>query len=206
MDLTMSVRKIGAFFLACALTNPCFSQGSVALEKQPWPEMKQCEVCVPIQFGRLDMLLPLGGIGKILVINSESSALHIIPKTGDPTKSVLFLTPEPKDLLKRYQKAGLLQGLGINNNERLFDALGNPAAPNATLSIIRNIHHIDEASRYTKTSKGALHVYWIQSSAPGSDYVYFVIDGDETIYLLAGDVTRIFYEAVLSNLRVVDMP
>ncbi len=55
---------------------------------------------------------------------------------------------------------------------------------------------------------GRRHVYWIQSALPNSQSVYFVVDseGEKTVYLLAGNVTQEFYEAVLSNLRVTKVP
>jgi hypothetical protein len=39
-----------------------------------------------------------------------------------------------------------------------------------------------------------------------SQNVYFVIDGEEIVYKLTGGVTQKFYEDVLSNLRIVDVP
>ena len=207
MGLKHATTWVFCLFFAGTLSTPCFSaKGGVALEKQQWPDVKHCEVCVQVQFGELEMHLPLSEIGKILVINSDSSALHILPKTNDPLTGVLFLTIEPEMLIKMYRKAGLLRGQNITTNEQFFDALGKPPAGKTSISKVRRIEHIDIADRYTKSSKGSLHVYWIQSSHSNSHRVYFVIDGQETVYLLAGSVTPRLYEAVLSNIRVAKVP
>jgi hypothetical protein len=196
---------LGLFF-ASALFNACLPKNGIELEKQPWPAAKNCETCVPVQFGKLEMRLPIAEIGKILVHGSDASALHILPKTNNPREGVVFLTVKPENLLGKYQKLGFLQGRNITTNEQLFDALGKPPVGKTPFIQMRRIEHIDTAQRYLKTSKDALHVYWIQASPPDSQYVYFVIDGQETVYFLTGNVTQEFYEAVLSNLRVVDVP
>jgi hypothetical protein len=189
------------------LTNPCFSQSVVTLEIQPWPVSKKCEICVPVQFGKLEMHLPLSEIERILVIGRGDSIMHIIPKMNSPKVGFHFISVSPDKLIGLYKKSGLLQGLDVKTNEQLFDILGKLPGKNKSLATMRRLKDIDTAKRYIKTSKDSVHVYWIQSPLPeGSQRIYFVIDGEETVYLLAGDVTQKFYEAVLSNLRIVDIP
>lgn len=190
-----------------ACMSPCFSESDVQLEIQSWPVAKKCDVCVPVQFGKLEMHLPLSDIERILVIGSGDSVMHIMPNTNAPKKSILFMSVGPEKLIGTYKKAGLLQGLGVKTNEQFFDMLGKSAGKNNSIATMRRVEHIDTASRYIKTSKDSVRVYWIQSPLPkGSQRIYFVIDGEETVYLLAGDVTQKFYEAVLSNLRIVNIP
>lgn len=203
MDLK---RLIGVTFALLVSGGQCLA-GPVTMETQPWPTQRACKICVPVQFGKLDMRLPLASIGKILVINSVDSALHILPSSGAPKESVLFLTVAPDRLLKHYEDMGLLSGMGITTSEQLLDAIGRDPSESKQIATLRKIEGIDAAARYIKTSKGAIHAYWIQSKLPlGSQKVYFVIDGEDDVYLLAGDVTRQFYEAVLANLRAVDVP
>jgi hypothetical protein len=153
------------------------------------------------------MHLPLQEIERILVIGGGDSVLHILPKTNTPKKSVLFMSVGPDKLIESYKKSGLLQGLGVKTNEQFFDIIGKLPGKNKSIAAIRRVEHIDTAKRYIKTSRDSVHVYWIHSPLPkGSQRIYFVIDGEETVYLLAGDVTQKFYEAVLSNLRIVDIP
>jgi hypothetical protein len=191
----------------CVLMNACFSQAGVTLEIQPWPAPKECKTCVPLQFGRLEMHLPLQELERILIIEGGGAILHVMPKTNSPKVGFQFLRLKPDKLIGSYKKSGLLQGLDIKTNEELFDTLGMLPGKNKSLKMLRHIENIDTAEQYTKTSKNSVHVYWIRSPLPkGSQRIYFVIDGEETVYLLAGDVTQKFYEAVLSNLRIVDIP
>ena len=206
MGLKKSVAWVFGLLLVYASLTPCSAENDVVLEQVQWPDKMKCDVCVAVQFGKLEMLLPLSEVGKLLVINSDSSALHVLPKTNNPQEGALFLSVGPEKLMKRYRDSGLLRGLGIKTNEQLFDALGKTPTGNKSISTIRRIEHIDKADRYLKTSKESLHVYWIKSSPPNSQGVYFVIDGQETVYLLAGNVTQRLYDAVLSNIRVVNVP
>lgn len=207
MDLNRIIARVLGLLLASALFNQCLAENSVTLERQAWPAARQCDGCVPVQFGKLDMRLPLTEIGKILVINSQASALSILPRSGAAKELVMFLSVEPDMLLKRYEELGLLRGLGVTTNEQLFDAIGKLPGENESLAILRKINGIAVASRYIKMSKGPVHVYWIQSPLPGnSQDVYFVIDGEETVYQLAGNVYEQFLDAVLSNLQITEAP
>ncbi len=206
MGLRCLMIWIFGLFFASALFNPCLSENNVTLEKQPWPSSKNCELCVPVQFGRLEMRLPLANIGKILVHGSDDSALHILPENNDPLEGVVFLTVKSESLIERYHRLGFFRGQEITTNEQFFDALGRLPIGKTPFLLIRRIEHVDKANRYIKTSKSPLHVYWIQSRPPNSQYVYFVIDGEEIVYLLTGNVTQEFFEALLSNLRVEDVP
>lgn len=153
------------------------------------------------------MRLPIEEIGKILVTGSGDSTLHILPKAGNAKKSMVFLPVPPDRLINAYRKAGLLRELDITTNEQLFDALGQLPGEATSLAKIRRIEGIETAARYVKTSKGPVHVYWIQSPDDGgSQRVYFVIDGDDAAYMLAGDVTPGFFEAALANLRIANLP
>jgi hypothetical protein len=206
MGVNRSILAVLVPLLALVSLNQCFA-GDVTLEKRPWPAGHKCKPCVPVQFGKLDMRLPLDQIGKILASGGPDGALHILPKSAAPKESVLFITFPPERLLKDYQQSGRLQGLNITSNEQLFDTLGSAPGDNEGLSRLRKIEGIDTATRYTKTSKGPLHVYWIQSPLPGgSQKVYFVLDGEEDVYMLSGNLTRKFYDSVLANLRVTDVP
>lgn len=202
----MGLRQLLVSIAATLATSQCLA-GSPVLEQQAWPAARTCKVCVPLQFGELDMRLPLADIGKILVISSEFSGLTIIPKSGDASQSVEFLTVPPERLLKHYEAKGLLKGLTVKTNEQLFDAMGQLPGDNRSLTLLRKIEGIDVAAQYTKTTQGPLHVYWIRSPLPGgSQRIYFIIDGDDIVYLLAGNVTHELYEEVLANLKVTKVP
>jgi hypothetical protein len=207
MGVSRQVHAVLLRLLTLVFVSPCFAANSITLEQQDWPAAQDCELCVPNQFGKLYMRLPLAQVGRIVISGGTDGALHILPKSGQPKVSVLFITVPPERLLKDYQQSGRLQGLNIASNEQLFDALGTSPGSNEALSRLRKIEGIDTATRYTKTSKGPLHVYWIHSALPGgSQKVYFVIDGEDEVYMLAGDVTQEFFDAALTNLKIQDVP
>lgn len=193
--------------LACALANQCLAGGAVELEREAWPAKRKCEECVIVQFGKLEMQLPRTLVGKILVTGTGDYGLHILPRAGASKDSVVFLAVPADKLMQRYEQIGLLRGLDITTNEQLFDALGRLPHDNKALATLRRIEGIDRASRYIKASRDTVHAYWVLSpSSGGSQHVHFVIDGEELVYTLAGNVTRELYEAVLSNLDIAELP
>jgi hypothetical protein len=146
---------------------PCFSKNEIQLEVQSWPDSKKYEVCVPLQFGKLEMQLPISYIKKILVIGIDEPVLAVIPKEAEPNVNLLFLIMRPERLIGIFKSAGLLKGLNIETNEQFFDALGKLPVQNKSITTMRQIMDIKTAKQYTKTSKGTVHVYWIRSPHPG---------------------------------------
>ncbi len=200
-----------AIFLAGFLVGFAFNQFAIAaqvkLEKIDWPKPKSCLHCITLQFMKLEMKLPIDKIGKILVIGGGDSGLHIIPRPIQPKKSVLFLAIPPEKLLGVFQANGLLRGLHIKTNEQLFDTIGKVPNGNKPLEILRKIKGSDVAERYTKASKNSVHAYRIKSPlTDGFQNIYFVFDREDVVYVLSGDVTQDFYEEVLANIRVSDVP
>lgn len=190
--------------LVLAFTSVSLVQGA-DLEKRQWPKQTQCKTCVPLQFGRLSMRLPLDRLHKILVINSEDSALHILLAASPAKKSVVFLASSFDSWLSR-EPADATSAPERLSMEQLFDAIGSGSARGRIAAIRRNAG-IESASRYIKRSKGGIHAYWVQSALPlGSQTVYLVIDGDATLYSLNGDITQRFLDTVLANLQAVDVP
>lgn len=190
--------------LLVALAGGSAVQGA-GLETQPWPRQTQCKTCVSVQFGRLAMRLPLGSLHKILVINSEDSALHILLAPPPAKKSVVFLASSFDSWLSSAP-ADSTPAQERLSHEQLFDAIGSRSARGRIAAIRRNAG-IETASRYIKRSRGGVHAYWVQSGLPlGSQTVYFVIDGDATLYSLNGDITQRFFDIVLANLQAVDVP
>jgi hypothetical protein len=201
-----------ALLLAGTLAFPCAAESDVVLEQVPWPPAKVCDACVAVQYGKLDMRLPLADIGKILVFGNGLSDLTIIlPDQAVPPKSVLFLALGPEKLLEKYRKLGFLRGKRITTNEQFFEYLGSRPEARANpkkrdLRTLRSLWQLHVADRYTKASKESLHVYWIHSSRFNMQYLYFVTEGEKTVYEVSGEVSQQLYEIILSNLRVVDRP
>jgi hypothetical protein len=185
----------------------------VTLEVEPWPAARDCDTCVPIQFGTLELRLPLDDVGKLLVLSAGlHPALHILPKSGEVTEGLMLLVLPPDKVIKQQGVTGELKKLGITTNEQFFDRLGKTPNGNKTLSILRRAYDIEAASRYTKASKDGLHAYWVQPSGPigkGTyieNAVYFVVEGSDTAYLLSGVITQAVYETLLANARVTKIP
>lgn len=206
MGVMRRVTWVFGIFLSIALFNPCFAENGVSLVEKPWPDIGSCQDCICVQFGRLEMRIPLSVAGKVLVTDHGDSVLHIFQE-NDGKKAVHFLSVSRDRLMGMYESAGLLKGLDIGSNEDLFDALGRLSAGNEALAAMRRIESIDVADGYIKASKGAIHSYWIKSSlSGGAQRIYFVMDDDDTVYMLAGDVSKELYEAVLANMRIADIP
>ena len=205
MGLIRARWKILGLFLLNTVFSQCVAADTVTLETQPWPAERACDACVTIQFMTLEMRLPLTEVGKVLAIGGPE--LHVLPRSGAPKESVLFVAIPPERLLKAFERDGLLRGLDIKTNERLFDTIGKLPGKSRSIARLRQIEGINTAAWYTKASNGPVHVYRIQHSLPGnSQKIYFVIDNEEMVYMLAGNVTQTFYEAVLSNLRIEKIP
>jgi hypothetical protein len=183
------------------------------LEQAPWPQPPNaCEACVTMQYGRLEIQLPLAIVGRILVLGgTSSSGMHILPpdyKVPERALSVIFFT-QRESTFEAYKRHGFFRQHGVKTNRDFFDALGKSPDKSKSLTIMRKAHLIDRAKRYSKASKGALSAYWVQMDPPqpsNSDNVYFVIDGEKDVYVLSGHITRALYEAVLSRMSVVDVP
>lgn len=192
-----------AAFLVGALAGPCHA-GRVGLETKPWPPTRNCGACIAVQFGKLEMRLSPADFGKLLVIGAGDSVLHVLPKSGDPSKSMMFMSVSRDQLLGKYESAGLLKSLGITSYQQFFDALGKDPGGDPALTKIQDIEGIDTADSYVKIAKDSVQVYWIRSSKPSLSAAYFLVGDD--LYWLTGEVTQEFYEAVLANLRIVNVP
>lgn len=178
----------------------------VSMEHRSWPTPTVCDACVNLQFGEISMTLPLALIGRIFVSGSEASALHLLaPDATDGKNSTVFLSVKREAYIGKYQAVGLRSANNIGS-EAFFDLLGVPAQKGSPYRAIRRIEGIDAAEHYFKTSKGALHAYWIQSAPERSQYLHIVVDGSDTLYTVTGTFTPQFYGALLGGMSVRPMP
>ena len=191
--------------LTAALWHPCAAR-ELTLETSTWPEARPCDACVNLQFGVLEMRLPIRLIGRIFISGNESSALHLLPEGAlDGRDSALFLAATRSAYVGKYQALGLASANSMSS-EQFFDLLGSPARTGDILGKIRHIESIDIADRYIKTSKGPVHAYWIQSAPRNSQYIHFVIDGSDLIYSVVGAITPQLYTAILTGLVIRPEP
>jgi hypothetical protein len=169
-----------------------FGADPVTLEIETWPAKRACEPCIPIQFGTLEMHIPLADIGKIVVLTVGSeAAVNLSPKTGEPSDILVLIETE------------LEKG---RHGEKFFDQLGKVPVENKAIASLRRVYGIDTAARYTKASKDSLHVYWVRSNERKLNAIYFVTEGSNRTFLLGGPITQAFYESLLANLRVTRIP
>lgn len=197
-------RYLSSFALCLASLCPLTSSGTnqITMELQPWPESHGCPTCVPLQFGTLSMRLPSSLIGGIFVSATALAQLHIIPAGADIKTSLFFHTLPSAQIAGKYQSL-IPQPM---DPQLFFDQLGVAASPPNPWSKIRTVEQLDSAVKYTKTSKGATHVYWIRGGLTNAHRLYFVIDGSPLVYAVAGELTPALYDAILSNLVITPEP
>lgn len=199
--------RFGAFasaFLVCGSIQPCFA-GEVVMEVLPWPPAKSCAACVTLQFGVLEMQLPVAQVGKIFVSGTAPFAVHLLPLDQDARRGALFMSTTRVEHIAQYGALGLA-GTDLMTAQAFFDMLGHPVPVGEPAWQVRRLEHIAGAERYIKVSKGAVHAYWIRSASENSQYVHFAVDGSDVIYSLVGTITPQLYDAVLANLRVRPEP
>ena len=200
----MGVRAL-LWVVVIAFASPCVA-GDVVLQTVPWPAARECTNCIPLQFGRLEMQLPRSEVSRILVIGRGDAVVSLVPSEGGIARSSSLHLVEQRTVLGRYAKTDLLQRYGVSTARDLYDLLGRPAAGDRMLKIAKDAELLESAVAYTLASKGALHAYRIECTEPELNRTYFVIDGDEGLYMLAGPVTQELHTAILSGLRVVEAP
>jgi hypothetical protein len=195
-------------FLAALMASPVgfANADDVSLGRQAWPAQTVCAPCVPLQFGVLQFQLPLANVGNLLVLGSDTGGVHIFPGNRDPAASLLLGSIRHENLVGLFENSGLLSRFERLDNETFFDRLGVPADASSPLGKLRRINGLARAKRYLKASRGVIHAYSIQSDPPVAEAVYFVIDGDPTVYSLMGRVTPQLFELFLSNLQVAPIP
>ncbi len=195
----------GAWLLAAALGTGAV--GAATLQLGEWPEAHECQSCIPLQFRRLELQLPQTEVGKIFSTGTGSLAIELVPPTGDLKQSTAIFDRTQTHLRDLFRKSGFLQAHSIKTPRDYWDTLGKePAADDKLLRAVRKAERIDSASSYTRMSKGALTAYVIQAAEPRDQRIYFVIDGDETYYMLVGPMTPALVHAILANARAVEMP
>jgi hypothetical protein len=201
----VNTKNVGlALTIGTVLFRPCFA-GNVTLESRAWPAPTSCQDCITLQFGVLEMRLPTAQIEKIFISGVEPFAVHLLPKGAiDGRSGALFMSATRAAYIGKYEALGLTASMATNSEE-FFDLLGHADA-SGPLAKIRRIENIDDATRYIKASNGKIHAYWLQAAPHKSQYIHFVIDGNDTIYSLVGSISPRLYDAVLRNLRVFPEP
>lgn len=191
--------------VTAAQWHPCAAR-DVTLEISAWPEARPCEACVTLQFGVLEMRLPIKLIGRIFISGNESFSLHLLREGArDGRDSALFLSATRAAYVGKYQAMGLASANSMSSEE-FFDLLGRPAPPGDPVGKIRHIESVAIAERYVKTTKGPVHVYWIQAAPHNSQYIHFVIDGTDMIYSVVGAITPQLYTAIPTGLAIRPEP
>ncbi len=181
---------------------PSSGMAQVTMEMQAWPVSHGCVDCVPLQFGALSMRLPSALIGGIFISASGIAQLHVIPAGADIRTSLFFHAVPSAQIAGKYQSLIALP----SDPQLFFDRLGVPAAAANPWSKIRTVEQLNNAVQYTKSSKGATHVYWIRGSLTNSHHLYIVIDGSPLVYAVDGGLTPALYDAILSHLVITPEP
>lgn len=176
------------------------------LEQRPWPESRPCTACAPLQYGNLAMQLPLEIVGNILVFDAGPPVVNLFSASGNIGDSVTLLAVEQAQILGRHLPSGLIERYGVATAQQFYDLLGRPTEDEKMLAFAKDVERVSAASRYVKYSRESVHAYWIQSLQPGDQVVNIVVDGQDTVYVLAGPVNQALLDAVLANLQVRRIP
>jgi hypothetical protein len=182
-------------FLAVAWSFALSAAAATRLEARPWPQATDCPACMTVQFEELEMRLPVAMVGRLFTF-ANASGLHFLPP-GGPRRALLLFATSREKVIGKYPLLDRTTGA-----RQFFDKLGGAEQYMPAYKA----EGIEHAIKYTKASKGKLHVYWIAAAPGDTQYVQIVIDGGDTIYTLAGDVTPQWYDAMLSHLRIAPIP
>ena len=170
--------------------------GATMLETRAWPTRTACNACVTLQFGELEMRLPVALAGRLFVFPGGPGGIHFLPVEGKSPS--LMLAAKPLN-----EVIGIYPGVSLRTTgEQFYDMLGRPDryAP------AWRAEGVQSAVRYTKATNGQLRAYWIESAPGETQYVHIVADGDDMVYTFAGDFDAQWHEALLANLRRVQIP
>ncbi|MEJ8857848.1 hypothetical protein WKW79_24980 [Variovorax robiniae] len=194
-----------ALLLAAALGSGPVS--AATLQVADWPAERDCTNCIRLQFRRLDLQLPHAEVGKIFTTGTGSLAVELVPPSGDLKQSTSIFDRTQAQLRDLFKKSEFLQAHSIKTPRDYWDTLGTePASGDKRLALVRKAERIDSARSYTRLSKGRLTAYVVRAAEPDDQRIYFVIDGDETYYMLVGPMSQALVDAVLANARVAEMP
>jgi len=191
-----------ALCLASIWSLPSAGMAQVTMEIQPWPASHGCVDCVPLQFGALSMRLPSALVGGIFISATALAQLHVIPAGADIRTSLFFHTLPSSHIASKYRSLIALP----SDPQLFFDRLGVPVPASDPWSKIRTVEQLDKAVKYTKSSRGAIHVYWIRGSLTNSHHLYIVIDGSPLVYAVDGELTPALYDAILAHLVIAREP
>lgn len=180
---------------------------AATMQHGDWPATNECQSCIALQFRRLELQLPRTEVGKIFSTGTGSLAIELVPPAGDLKQSTSLFDRTQTHLRDLFKKSGFLQAHNIKTPRDYWDTLGKePAADDKLLRLVRKAERIDSASSYTRLSKGPLTAYVVEAAEPRDQRIYFVIDDDETYYMLVGPMTPALVNAILANARAVEMP
>lgn len=188
------------------LATMCHSSVQAAkLELVSWPLQRTFGPMMPLQFGVLRFDLPIAQVRNVLVLNSEMGGMHIFSAGEEANSSVLLGSRSYERFMGRFAERGFLKDPHASG-QKFFDSLASAEDTDPGTKYLRQILHIGAATRLLKATRGELHAYAVQSTAPNFDTIYLVVDGDETIYEVMGPVSPHMFDLLLSNMRVAPIP
>lgn len=182
--------------MAVAMTCHLPVFGADRIETRPWPLHAPCLGCMTVQFGELEMRLPDTSIARIFAFPG-ATGLHLLLRGGPPGRSLIVLGAPRQGIIGMYPDIHC-----GTSGRQFFDMLGQADGH----SLARMAEGVERAVRYTKASTGRWHAYWIEAAKDETQTVQLVVDGSDTVYTLAGELTPDLYDLVLANLRIAPVP
>lgn len=200
----IKMRTILGSLLILVVSTVNITQAEPVLQDMPWPNVAaECEACLPVQFGPLEMQLSLSDVQKVLVISSEHSGLNFL---FDGNRHAVFQTVSVDERFAGYRASEKLNCVPTSSPTEFFEFLGKSAQNDSCFESARTIEGISRATGYVRYQKDNLQIYWIKSTPPESQYLYFIIEDSEEIYQLAGDVSEDAFRAIVGRLNVLEIP
>ncbi|QBI04617.1 hypothetical protein [Pseudoduganella albidiflava] len=190
------IRNWMSLAVAALLTCHLSASGANRLESRPWPRPAPCPGCMTLQFGELELRLPDTSIDRVFAFPG-ATGLHLLLRGALPGRSLILLGSPRQEVIGRYPELPC-----STTGQQFLDMLGRPNGH----SLARQAEGVERAIRYTKASKGRLHAYWIEAAEAETQTVQIVVEGGDTVYTLAGELTPELYDLVLANLRIAPIP
>jgi hypothetical protein len=201
----MQMRRFATLFLllsAWFFTASGCAGGTIVMD--PWPAQIPEDEPVVVQFIDLAFRLPRSMVGRVVVLGVNSPNLTIL-RNPDNSNDLINIGKKEDfwEVYETLKKEGFFDGLDIHDAESFFDSLAVSPGTSASepLNIMRDAFQV-KGAEYTKSVKEKFVVYRIVSRRPGANKLYILIDGNETVYELTGDISDHDYKALLSGMSI----
>jgi hypothetical protein len=200
----MQINKIMTWvvLMLCLTARPGVAQERFSVTE--WPTSSAGAESEVIQYIDLEFKLPRSMIGRVVVLGTDWPNLAILRNIKNNKYVINFGKMDKfKDTYELFLKKGYFEELGIHDAESFFDALATSpdVLQSEPLKVMRSVMQINNAN-CTKTSNEIFTVYRVKSNQEAGQMLYVLIDGQDTVYQISGDILDADYIALLSGMAL----